>query len=279
MSGEAVYISSRQNPYVMRVASLSDNKGRAREGLFKFGGFKLFSEAVACGLDIERVILREDVAKKLEGEVRRVMPNADICVFSESAFDKVSDEKSPEGIITVAKHIDKIAKIATIDNIANLLPMDSTVIALESLRDPGNLGTIIRSAAAFGVDTIILSSDCADVYNTRTVRGAMGALFSRRILIADDFPALIAKLSECGRRTLAATLSPDAKTLGDTVLSRSDCVVIGNEGHGLSDETVRACTSAVIIPMMSGVGVESLNAATAASIFMWELTKNEGYSV
>lgn len=279
MSGEAVYISSRQNPYVMRVASLSDNKGRAREGLFKFGGFKLFSEAVACGLGIERVILREDAAPRLEGEVRRIMPKADICVFSESAFDKVSDEKSPEGIITVAKHIDKITKIATIDNIANLLPPDATVIALESLRDPGNLGTIIRSAAAFGIDTLILSADCADVYNTRTVRGAMGALFSRRILITDDFSALIKKLSEGGRRTLAATLSPDAETLGSAELLRTDCVVIGNEGHGLSDETVRACTNAVIIPMRSGVGVESLNAATAASIFMWELTKNEGRSL
>lgn len=279
MSGEAVYISSRQNPYVMRVASLSDNKGRAREGLFKFGGFKLFSEAVACGIVIERVILREDAAPRLEGEVRRVMPNADICVFSESAFDKVSDEKSPEGIITVAKRIDKITKIATIDNIANLLPPDATVIALESLRDPGNLGTIIRSAAAFGIDTLILSADCADVYNTRTVRGAMGALFSRRILITDDFSALIKKLSEGGRRTLAATLSPDAETLGSAELLRTDCVVIGNEGHGLSDETVMACTNAVIIPMRSGVGVESLNAATAASIFMWELTKNEGRSL
>ena len=279
MSGEAVYISSRQNPYVMRVASLSDNKGRAREGLFKFGGFKLFSEAVACGIVIERVILREDAAPRLEGEVRRVMPKADICIFSESAFDKVSDEKSPEGIITVAKRIDKITKIATIDNIANLLPPDATVIALESLRDPGNLGTIIRSAAAFGIDTLILSADCADVYNTRTVRGAMGALFSRRILITDDFSALIKKLSEGGRRTLAATLSPDAETLGSAELLRTDCVVIGNEGHGLSDETVRACTNAVIIPMRSGVGVESLNAATAASIFMWELTKNEGRSL
>jgi TrmH family RNA methyltransferase len=207
------------------------------------------------------------------------MPNADICVFSESAFDKISDEKSPEGIITVAKHIDKITKIATIDNIVKLLPLDSTVIALESLRDPGNLGTIIRSAAAFGVDTIIMSADCADVYNTRTVRGAMGALFSRRILITDDFPALIAKLSECGRRTLAATLSPNAETLGEVKLLKNDCVVIGNEGHGLSAETVKACTNAVIIPMMSGVGVESLNAAIAASIFMWELTKNEGHSV
>ncbi len=279
MSSEAVYISSRQNPYVMRIASLSDNKGREREGLFKFSGFKLFCEAVACGLAIERVILREDVEGKLGAEVRRIMPNAHVCVFSESAFDKVSDEKSPEGIITVAKHIDKIAKIATINNIANLLPSEATVIALESLRDPGNLGTIIRSAAAFGVDTLVLSSDCADVYNPRTIRGAMGALFSRRILITDDLPTLIGKLSALGRRTIAATLSPDAVLLGDVGLSRSDCIVIGNEGHGLSEETVKACTNAVIIPMCSGVGVESLNAATAASIFMWELTKNEGRSV
>ena len=199
--------------------------------------------------------------------------------LSFQAPHKISDEKSPEGIITVAKRIDKLAKIATINNMAEILSDGRRVMALESLRDPGNLGTIIRSAAAFGIDTLILSSDCADLYNPKTLRGAMGALFSREVFIADDLAVVLREISRAGRRTLAAALSPDAVMLGEANLTAKDCIVVGNEGHGLSESVLRACDGAVVIPMMTGVGVESLNAATAASILMWEQTKNERQSI
>ena len=90
---------------------------------------------------------------------------------------------------------------------------------------------------------------------------------------------MLREISRVGRRTLAAALSPDAVMLGEANLTAKDCIVVGNEGHGLSESVLRACDGAVVIPMMTGVGVESLNAATAASILMWEQTRNERQSI
>ena len=183
------YISSRHNPTVMLAASLSDKKNRERERLFRFDGKKLFAEACACGVDIRYVFLRENKKDELTLFVNECAKENNIelseCVFvlSEAAFDKICDEKSPEGIITVAKYIDKLRKIATINNMTEVIGWASgapggRIMAFESLRDPGNLGTVIRTAAALGIGTLLLSSDCADIYNPRTLRAAMGALFT-----------------------------------------------------------------------------------------------------
>ena len=106
-------------------------------------------------------------------------------LLSDSVFSKISEEKSPEGVICVAKHIDKIHKIIKIkdEDIAELDYLkDKSVFILESVRDPGNMGTIIRTAAAFGVDLLLISDDCADIYNSKTIRAAMGTLFHQNIM-------------------------------------------------------------------------------------------------
>ena len=278
------YVSSRQNAGVILASSLGERKYREKERKFRFDGIKLFREAVACGIEIFRVLVCEKNAAELVPEVEALCPGLDIFVLSESAFSKVSEEKSPEGIITVAKYIDKRHKIVTIEEsrndnsgeisaLAGLIGTEKRVIALESVRDPGNVGTVIRTAAAFGIDTVVLSSDCADVYNPRTVRAARGALFSRELIVVPDLPGALRFLSAHGRRTLAAALTPEAKPLGEIPLCPSDVVVIGNEGHGLSAGAIAACDETVILPMRRGPGIESLNAAAAATVFLWELSK------
>lgn len=274
------YVSSRHNPTVMLAASLSEKKARERLGLFRFDGKKLFSEACACGARIEYIFILESRFSELSEfvieciEKNNTSVAGGIIVLSEAAFSKICEEKSPEGVITVAKYIDKIFKIATIDNKAEKLAYDALaasnkITAFESLRDPGNLGTMIRTAAALGTDTLILSSDCADVYNPKTVRAAMGAIFTRRILIADDMPAVVGLLRSLGRRTVAAALTEDAADARSLGLCSRDCVIIGNEGHGLTEKTIRACDAVAMLPMERGPGIESLNAASAAAIFMW----------
>ena len=202
----------------MLAASLSDKKNRERERLFRFDGKKLFAEACACGVDIRYVFLRENKKDELTLFVNECAKENNIelseCVFvlSEAAFDKICDEKSPEGIITVAKYIDKLRKIATINNMTEVIGWASgapggRIMAFESLRDPGNLGTVIRTAAALGIGTLLLSSDCADIYNPRTLRAAMGALFTRRIVLTDDLSAALRALGGAGYRTVAAALS------------------------------------------------------------------------
>ena len=140
-----------------------------------------------------------------------------------------------------------------------------------SVRDPGNLGTIIRSARAMGIDCLILSSDCADLYHPRTIRGAMGALFSLPTLTVSDPVGSVAALQKCGYSLYATALTPSACDVRTVEITASTCFIVGNEGHGLPDDLVASADRAVIIPM--NPGSESLNVAAASSLLLWEMGK------
>ncbi len=264
-------ITSRQNPSVKAVCALSEKKEREAKGVFRFDGVKLFLEAVASEVEIESVFIREGSVDALESRIGEELLRYEgrTVIVSDSVFDKISEEKSPEGIITVAKHIDKFSKIVKIEN-DRLPSVSESLLILESLRDPGNLGTVIRCAAALGVDRIVMSSDCADLYNPRTIRGAMGGLFRLNIdrVAAELMPDYVRALRDSGRRVFAAALDSSAMILGEFEYEPGDCFAVGNEGHGLSKELLDAASGSVIIPMREGC--ESLNAAMAAVILMWE---------
>ena len=261
-------ITSRQNPTVVKLCALLDKKERRKNRVFRIDGHKLVSEAVDCGAHIELIALCSEKAE-------RFMPLAEKCgaktvLLSPEVFSKITEEKSPDGIIAVVKYIDERHKELRVSDIPELVASEKRIMAFESLRDPGNLGTVIRSASAFGVDTLLLSADCADIYNPKTLRGAMGAIFSREIYFCEDLPDTLARCSCEGRRVLAAILDTEAVSVEKAALTERDIVLIGNEGHGLSRAAVEASDLSVILPINTGRGVESLNAATAASVFMWE---------
>ncbi len=268
---EREIITSRQNPLVKTVCALMAKKNRANEGLFRFDGKKLLCEALSAGVQIRWIICRtpvgEDIEKIISDAVRenRIQPSRLVYV-SEGVFEKMSEESSPEGVICVAHFLSDIHKKC------DALPSGRILIA-ESLRDPGNLGTVMRSAYALGIDMLILTDDCADIYNPKVLRAAMGAVFKLRTasLPQRELADFILQLRESGRRVYAAALKADAKKIGDIALTKGDCFVVGNEGHGLSQSTVAACTDAVIIPMREDA--ESLNAAAAAVICIWETVK------
>ena len=270
-------IRSRQNRAVVELGKLTDRKARRESGRFRFDGLKLFGEAIRSGVEIESVFLRESDAERMRSEAERRYGAGSfsalgrVLVLADELFDRISEEKSPEGIICVAKHIDKFKKIATIYNSTEFSMLgEDGIVLLESVRDPSNLGAIVRSAAAMGIERIIISADCADVYHAKTLRASMGAVFNRQIDLAEDLQAVIRQLREGGRRVYAAALNEEAVTLGGFETKPSDCVVIGNEGHGLSQTTIDACDACVFIPMSDAV--ESFNAAVAASILMWEFS-------
>ena len=272
-------IRSRQNRSVVELCKLTDRKAREETRSFRFDGVKLFVEAVKNGTEIKTVVLR---ASGADGMMRDLKGRCGSSVFdgvgrilllSDDLFDKISEEKSPEGIITVAKYIDKFQKFATIYNSDDFLRMrKERVVLLESVRDPSNVGAVIRRAAAIGIDRLIVSADCADVYHPKAVRASMGAIFNQHIDRVNDLTEVIRGLREDGRRVFAAALDERAVRLGEFRIREGDCVVIGNEGHGLSERTVAACDSSVIIPMTDRA--ESFNAAVAASILMWEFSKS-----
>ena len=269
-------ISSRKNPIVMRASSLSDKKNREELGLFMAEGVKLFCEAADAGLPIDSVLVEEDKfeallpilknelsAKKYEKTV--------VYSLSKSCFEKISTEKAPQGVIVIIKHLDFFKRCTKIIEETFLDEDKKYSIILSSMRDPGNLGSVIRSAVAFGAERIIISDDCADIYNPKTIRAAMGSLFKVEILISDDLCRTVSAIRRGGRRVFAAELRENAVSLNDIDLNSSDIMIIGNEGHGISPELSASCNGSVYIPISERA--ESLNAAVAASIFMWEQSK------
>lgn len=257
-------ITSRTNPTVVATAALKEKKYRDRESLFLLEGVKLFREAVSAGVEIERVF----ATSAMLSTVREYYARGEVFEVSDSVFAKLSTEKSPQGIICVAKYLDKIHNINKIYNKKDFSQSQRRYLLLSSLRDPGNLGTVIRSAKAFGCDELILSADCADLYNPRTVRAAMGTLFSQSITIVPDLADAVSAMTEGGYRVYAAVLDEKAERLDRMKIDRRTAFVIGNEGHGIAPDVVEASGNTVYIPMAEGV--ESLNAATAAAVFLWQ---------
>lgn len=269
-------ISARTNPLLVRLCKLDEKKHREEEKIFRLDGIKLLLEAIDFGVEIEYILVHEDTYEKILEILTEHTGKMDISSrgtlvrLSDSAFEKLSNEKSPEGVITIAKYIDKIHKRCKIEK-DGVLSVEGKTLMIESVRDPGNLGTMLRSAAAFGFSNVVVTSDCADIYNPKTVRAAMGAIFKLCIIRVDDAVSTISALKKGGRRVLAAALDGSAVRLGDFELKQNDVFLIGNEGHGLSSEAIAASDKTVFIPMAEGT--ESLNAAIAASVCMWEMSK------
>ncbi len=272
-------ITSGQNKYVSEARMLDEKKRRDSSRLFRFDGVKLLCEAIERGVELEYLLVSDEKYDSIFEKtvqiysVRREDIPCRIIPVKQSVFEKISSEKAPEGVICVAKYIDKFHKFVKINNEGKIFPSGiaedgERVLLLESVRDPQNVGAIIRSATAMGADRIIMSADCADIYNSKTVRASMGTLFGMRIDRVDSIPEAIRSLQADGRRVFAAALDDKAQRLGQVSITPSDCILIGNEGHGLTPEAIQACDSTLYIPMQSGV--ESLNAAVAASVLLWE---------
>jgi TrmH family RNA methyltransferase len=140
-------------------------------------------------------------------------------------------------------------------------------IVLESVQDPGNVGTVVRTAAAFDIDAVVLTGGCADLYNPKTVRSTMGAIFRQYVLETDDMTGF---LKESGLQLYGAALSDRAEDIRNAGVKNA-AVAIGSEGRGLSARLLSLCEKTVIIPMTENS--ESLNAAVAASVVMWEMAR------
>lgn len=269
-------ITSRQNSLVRQVCALSEKKARRESGLFRFDGIKLLGEAMSASVAIRQVFFNAEADGRALDFIESVREELErrgvrLVAVSSAVFDKISEERAPEGIVTVAEIPTELCCIFASES--DLPESNERILIAESLRDPANLGTIMRSAYALGIDRLVLTDDCAEIYSPKTIRAAMGAAFRMPTLTVkgDSLTAFIGALRASGRRVYATALYEDSLTLGEIELSARDCFVIGNEGHGLSKRAVEACDASVIIPMREDA--ESLNAAAAAAICIWETVR------
>ncbi len=259
-------ITSRKNQLIVDCAKLQDKKYRQKTKSFFIEGKKLFCEALQENMQISYAIFSERAYPEFQ-EKDFPFPTF---VATEEVFSKISTEKSPEGVFCVLKDIDFFHKRYIIYSSDSF---KGRKFCICGVRDPGNLGTMIRTANALGVEELILSSDCADIYHPKTVRAAMGAIFRQKITICENFPASVSVLRQNGYRVYAATLQDTSVTLDRLSIGQNTCFVVGNEGHGLDKEVIDICDGSVIIPMQEGT--ESLNAAMAAGILMWESVRTK----
>lgn len=260
-------LTSRKNETVLLAASLSEKKQRRKTASFCFEGAKLLGEALTSGVTLRAVFATEKARAQYADLLAGIPDSVRKYAVTDEVYRKFSEENAPQGIFCIAEELDKSVKITTI-YMQDQNDPSQRMLLCDGMRDPGNVGTVIRCAAAMGVGRLVFSSDCADLYHPKTVRGAMGALFRQHIDLTDDMEAYVRSLREGGRRVFAAALRDDAKTLGTFPLLPTDCFLVGNEGHGLSDALCSVCDGAVKIPMEPGN--ESYNAAMAATLLMWE---------
>ena len=267
-------IKSRKNPLVVWAAGLKEKKNREASGYFLAEGEKLLFEAISANLPIKNILIAESKKEQFLSRLSSIkngknLSDATVNVLDDGCFEKISTEKAPQGVITIVKHLDFFEKCTIIYN--NDTVKDERILMLYSMQDPGNLGSCIRSAVAFGVDRIIMNVNSVDLYNPKTVRAAMGSLFRVKISLVDDLSENIKSFREGGRRVFAAELSENAVSLKEISAKQSDIFVIGNEGHGIPREVASVCDGSVYIPISKAT--ESLNASVAAAIFMWETQK------
>ena len=237
-------ILSRQNPLVKELASLKEKKGRRRTGTFLVEGHKMVREAVASGMDVVRLILREDYAGETYG-----LPAV---LLGRDAFAAVCDEKTPQGIA---------AEVAI--PLRSVQPPQGRCLLLDGLQDPANVGAIIRTAVAAGYEDVYLAG-CADPFSPKSVRASMSGVFFARIMQGTQEEILSAI---AGMPVIAADMG--GEDVFSYVAPEKFCLAVGSEGSGLSALVRSRADVTVRIPM--DARTESLNAAVSAGILMYAL--------
>lgn len=253
-------ISSTSNPQVKRLAQLQKkSKVRNEEKVFIVEGIRMFAEVPKNR--VEKVYISESLYNKKKQELD--LQGMPVEILSDNVFQYVSDTKTPQGIMCIVKQVQY--------NIEELLRIRNPhFMVLDNLQDPGNLGTIVRTAEGAGVDAIFLSKESVDIFNPKTIRSTMGSIYRMPVIYVDDLLELLDTFKKKGIKSYAAHLegknSYDQETYQD-----GTAILIGNEGNGLRDEVSKKADIWVQIPMKGQV--ESLNAAIAASVLMFEVAR------
>ena len=244
-------LTSKNNPLIKETAALKDKKARKQQGMFLVEGRKMAVECQNSDFEIDRVFVSENYTVEVP------FAENDIVRVSDDVFRFLSDEKTPQGILCRVK----------IPTRAWTAPKGKCLL-LDGVADPGNVGTIIRTANAAGYEEIYLTEECADPYSPKSVRASMSGVFFTKIYRANRAEIL---------SVLADTPIVVADMGGVNVFSftppASFALAIGNEANGISGEVEAAATHTVKIPMQATQ--ESLNAAISAGIIMYVLGKDQ----
>lgn len=249
--------SNQQVKYLLQLQKKS--KLRNEEGIFVVEGLRMFQEVPKER--VRKVYLSESLLNKKRQELD--LDGFSVEVLSDTVFAHVSDTKTPQGILCIVEQKDT--------TLEELLKVENPhFIVLDNLQDPGNLGTIIRTAEGAGVHGVLMSRDTVDIYNPKTIRSTMGSIYRMPFLYVEDLIEVLQIFHQKGIISYAAHLDGE-QSYDKENYQGGTAILIGNEGNGLREEVAMAADRKVQIPMHGQV--ESLNAAIAASILMFEVCR------
>jgi len=255
-------ITSRRNAECIHVKKLSASRAyRNEREEFVCDGKKLLREAIGSNTEIVSVFSSSPITLPLPAGTK-------VFEVSNDILNSLSPLKNSQDVLFVCKRPDSI----------DVNYKMGTHILLDNIQDPGNVGTIIRSAYAFGIESVILTESCADLYNPKAIRASMGALFRQRV--RNLTPEALTDLKQSGVRFIGT--SSDSGFSDKTIVSIRDTlkfdlnnaiIMFGNEGNGISEDLLALCDEMITIPLAADC--DSLNVAVAASIIMWEVKGRE----
>ena len=255
-------ITAKNNPKIKEVkALLNSSKDRKNSGLFVLEGVRLCADAIRSGAKIQSVFCTEICMEKYADDILMLKNNCeDFYNVSNDVLKSISDTVTPQGVVCTVYMGTKKLEYAK----------GKKYIALDTIQNPDNLGAISRTAEALGIDGLIVCGGC-DIYNPKALRASMGSLLRLPVKVCESLTKELEEVKNMGMKTYATVPDRNANDITKTDFSEGAVCVIGNEGNGVSDAVINCCDEKITIKMLGRA--ESLNAAAAASITMWELVK------
>jgi TrmH family RNA methyltransferase len=255
-------ITSKDNPFVKQIVSIIENKKeREKQGLFVSEGLRFCMDAVTSNIRIKTAVVTDEFIKKHPDSFKKIQAASDdIKIISQAVCKKIGATVNSQGVFCLCEMPENSQELT-----------GNRYIVLENLQDPGNMGTIIRTAEAFGMDGVVLVGNCVDVFSSKVLRSTMGTIFRIPVLRFDNLDSLETELKSKDFCLYGAVLDSSSKKLSEIHFNSKTAVAIGNEANGLSDGFKKMCDEFIFIEMNGNA--ESLNAAVAASVIMWEVQK------
>ena len=272
-------ITSRKNELIKFAAAIGASaEKRAETKLFLIEGARLCEDAAKSGIEIVQTFFTLNSKKRYAKYLETIIQNSlEVYEFEEHVAKVLSNTKNSQDVFCVCKIKDDSNSLQKELSEKSLGKLNGRLVALENLQDPSNLGTVLRTAEALGIETVILAGKCCDIYSPKVLRASMGAVFRVSHYMFETAGEAVNELKKGGYVSYAAVAVPtdadieNVQKLGELNFSEKSVIFIGNEGSGLSEEAVGSCDYSITIPMRGRA--ESLNAAAAASILLWEMSK------
>ncbi len=253
-----IKLTASQNPLIKEVRMLKNKSSRQKKGLYFIEGTRFVSEALKYSNDIRYLMVSETFSNS-EGMYEFINASCNIYQVTDSLFQELSDTQTPQGILAVIGIKDNRLEEAELT--------EGLLVILDGIKDPGNMGTIIRTADAAGCSGVIVPDGCVDIYNPKVLRSTMGSIFHLPIYHCTGITQALDAVLYSGFKLCASHLE-GAVSIYNVDLSGNTALVIGSEAEGICPETVKKAELLVKIPMEGSA--ESLNASVAAGIMIFE---------